>query len=94
MSFCEKFWLEGENFDVSPNCPPVCRNCYILLKANIMPILLLPQAVSELTAVRGIGRRSGRSVRVGGGGGDLVSTMPVCVCPKVKDMGPFSASSE
>ena len=27
-------------------------------------------------------------------GGDLVSTMPVCVCPKLKDMGPFSASSE
>ena len=22
-------------------------------------------------------------------GGNLVSTMPVCVCPKVKDMGPF-----
>ena len=30
----------------------------------------------------------------GGGGGDLVSTMPVCVCPKLKDMGPFLASSE
>ena len=30
----------------------------------------------------------------GGEGGDLVSTMPVCVCPKVKDMGSFSASSE
>ena len=29
-----------------------------------------------------------------GGGGDLVQTMPRCVCPKVKDMGPFSASSE
>ena len=29
-----------------------------------------------------------------GGGGDLVPTMPVCVCQKVKDMGPFSASSE
>ena len=29
-----------------------------------------------------------------GGGGDLVSTLPGCVCPKVKDMGPFSASSE
>ena len=28
----------------------------------------------------------------GGGGGDLVPTMPGCVCPKVKDMGPFSAS--
>ena len=28
------------------------------------------------------------------GGGDLVPTMPGCVCPKVKDMGPFSASSE
>ena len=27
-------------------------------------------------------------------GGDLVSTMPVCVCPKVKDMGPFLASIE
>ena len=27
-------------------------------------------------------------------GGDLVPTMPVCVCQKVKDMGPFSASSE
>ena len=29
-----------------------------------------------------------------GGGGDFVSTIPVCVCPKVKDMGPVSASSE
>ena len=28
------------------------------------------------------------------GGGDLSSTMPVCVCPKLKDMGPISASSE
>ena len=34
------------------------------------------------------------SLRKKPGGGDLVSTMPVCVCPKVKDMGPFSASSE
>ena len=30
----------------------------------------------------------------GGGGGDLVPNMPGCVCPKVKDMGPFSASRE
>ena len=30
----------------------------------------------------------------GGGGGDLVSTMPGCVCREVKDMGPFLASSE
>ena len=29
-----------------------------------------------------------------GGGGDLVQTMPGCVCPKVKDMGPISASRE
>ena len=29
-----------------------------------------------------------------GGGGNLVLTMHVCVCPKLKDMGPFSASSE
>ena len=28
------------------------------------------------------------------GGGDLVSIMPVCVCPKVKEMGSFPASSE
>ena len=27
----------------------------------------------------------------GGGGGDLVSIMLVCVCPKVKEMGSFSA---
>ena len=27
-------------------------------------------------------------------GGDLVSTLPGCVCRKMKDMGPFSASSE
>ena len=26
--------------------------------------------------------------------GDLVSIMPVCVCPKVKEMGSFSVSSE
>ena len=30
--------------------------------------------------------------REGARGGDLVSTMHVCVCPKVKDMGPISAS--
>ena len=29
-----------------------------------------------------------------GGGGDVVRTMPRCVCPKVKDMGPFLASRE
>ena len=29
-----------------------------------------------------------------GGGRDTVSTMPGCVCQKVKDTGPFSASSE
>ena len=27
-------------------------------------------------------------------GGDVVPTMPGCVCPKVKDMGPFSVSRE
>ena len=27
-------------------------------------------------------------------GGNLLSTLPGCVCRKVKDMGPFSASSE
>ena len=27
-------------------------------------------------------------------GGDLISIMPVCVCPKVKEMGSFSALSE
>ena len=26
--------------------------------------------------------------------GDFNSSMPGCVCPKVKDMGPFLASSE
>ena len=37
----------------------------------------------------------GRTVKRGlPRGGDLISTMPVCVCPKLKDMGPFSASSE
>ena len=30
----------------------------------------------------------------GAGGGELVATMPGCVCPKVKDMGPFWASRE
>ena len=30
----------------------------------------------------------------GGGGGGLVPTMPVCVCRKVKDMGPSPALSE
>ena len=29
-----------------------------------------------------------------GGGGDLVPTMPGCVCPKEKDMGPFLPSRE
>ena len=32
--------------------------------------------------------------KTGSRGGDLVSTLPGCVCRKVKDMGPFSASSE
>ena len=27
-------------------------------------------------------------------GGDLVPTMPGCVCPKLKDIGPFSALRE
>ena len=30
----------------------------------------------------------------GGGGADLVSTLPGCVCRKVKNIDPFSASSE
>ena len=30
----------------------------------------------------------------GGGGGDFVLSLPRCVCPKVKDMGPFLASRE
>ena len=43
----------------------------------------------------GLGRLSPLVREVGGPqGGDLVSTLPVCVCPNVKDMGPFSASSE
>ena len=29
-----------------------------------------------------------------GGRGDLVPTMPGCLCPKVNDMGPFVASRE
>ena len=40
------------------------------------------------------GRECGEGGARGGGGGDLVPIMPVCVCRKVKDMGPFSASSE
>ena len=31
---------------------------------------------------------------LGGPGGDLVPTTPRCVCPKVKDMAPFSVSKE
>ena len=31
---------------------------------------------------------------LGGGGCDLVPTMPLCVCRKMKAMGSFSASSE
>ena len=51
----------------------------------------------------GVGRGRRRSTtypvynmiaRGGGGGGDLVSSTPGCVCRKVKDMGPFSASRE
>ena len=30
----------------------------------------------------------------GGGGSNYVSTMPGCVCRKVKDVGPFLFSSE
>ena len=36
----------------------------------------------------------GTSLPRGGGGADLVLTLPGCVCPKVKDMGPFLASRE
>ena len=45
---------------------------------------------------RGINMSGGGEVGGGGGGGGggLVPTMPGCVCPKVKDMGPFSAASE
>ena len=33
--------------------------------------------------------------RVGGGdGGNLFLSLPGCVCPKMKDMGPFLASKE
>ena len=31
--------------------------------------------------------------RGGGEGGDLVSTLPVSMCRKLKDMGPFLAST-
>ena len=34
------------------------------------------------------------SSTLGVGGGDLVPTMPGCMCPKVKDIGPFSALRE
>ena len=40
------------------------------------------------------GDRIYEKYRGGGGGGYLVSIMPVCVCPKVKEMGSFSVSSE
>ena len=35
-----------------------------------------------------------QGIRVITQGGDLVPTMPRCVCQNVKDMGPFSASRE
>ena len=35
-----------------------------------------------------------RGLAPGGGGGNLFLTLPGCVCPKVKDMGPFLASKE
>ena len=54
--------------------------------------------------VRVIGWYRGGGVRVTGwyrgrmgcspGGDDLVLRLPGCVCPKVKDMGPFWASRE
>ena len=37
-------------------------------------------------------RRQGPLTR--GAGGDLFQTMPGCMCPKVKDIGPFSASRQ
>ena len=42
----------------------------------------------------GYGRIGVYRVNTPSRGGDLVSTLPGCVCPKVKDMGPFWASRE
>ena len=43
----------------------------------------------------GCRRRAAQGWDIGNrGGGHLVPTMPRCVCPKVKDMGPFSALRE
>ena len=38
--------------------------------------------------------KKGRSLPGGGGGGDFIPSLPICVCPKVMDMSPFLASSE
>ena len=56
--------------------------------------LLGAPSLLERVCVCGQGCLALQGIRVITQGGDLVPTMPRCVCQNVKDMGPFSASRE
>ena len=66
------------------------RNLPINTRVYLVGVTFMYFYVSEGIRVDGLQTRG----RGGGGGVNLVPTMPRCVCPKVKDMGPFSASRE
>ena len=77
------------------NCDYI--KCYSLLNINNLHGL---EACPIWISCRPTQYRPGKAITPGGvhglpgGGGDLVPTMSGCVCPKVKDMGSFSASRE
>ena len=72
-------------------CPPAAKS-----KSQAKTVIYLQRTSWALTIdsmqVHEI-QETGKGIRAGGGG-DMVPTMPRCVCPKVKDMGPFLASRE
>ena len=61
---------------------------------TVLSILIFKPSIppTQLPSSSTIAQYEGMTGR--GGGGDLVSIMPVCVCSKVKEMGSFTASSE
>ena len=56
------------------------------MEGPAVPAALWPGAILE--------GKAAVNIRSNTQGGDLVSSIPGCVCRKVKEMGPFSASRE